>query len=651
MVPYDHLAGTLRLVIPVGSARLIQNAAELTEDASFDAIVCVPALGTQPRRENGADGFGGDAVRALAPYLAENGTIFWVTARVILFNASGKRTLANLDDNGLKPAAIIDIALGGFHGTMIEGTIIVLRRDIPSKKFVGVVRDVETAEPMASAFITGPSRKSGPSWTWLDSADQATFAGLERARLLQRLKPRGRHASVTLGSLLLEDRIARADSPVAVNEESTGFLFVPEYAGSSVTAELDEQTVQPKAVHRLAIDPAKANTRFLARLLNSPYGKQIRSDAATGVTIQRVPTAALLSLELPIPDLATQEQIARADSDLGLLEAAFRDMRRTLDNDWTGFAQVIETINSLKAVLDIERKIADWWRELPYPLAAIYRRYQVSQDPKERFDTLLHFFEMAAIYLATLGTSHVRVMRKDWQEVVAKWLHPEGAVGIERTDIGFWIGLAGASLKDANRIASDKELRGGAIELAGPDLVRVAGMIGSAGKATEVLDVARRHRNSWKGHGGYMKPSDAARLEAELQQSVRDLYEITASIFRRVELVRPGSAEYADGVLSYQTERLSGSDPTFDTEVVRLDRPVNSNALAFWMRDTRTMCPALPFFRLGAPQRPRETSFYVFNRVEDHRFRWISYQEASEQEFFAPDDELLGLIALGGSGG
>jgi hypothetical protein len=193
--------------------------------------------------------------------------------------------------------------------------------------------------------------------------------------------------------------------------------------------------------------------------------------------------------------------------------------------------------------------------------------------------------------------------------------------------------------------------RGGAIELAGPDLVRVAGMIGSAGKATEVLDVARRHRDSWKGHGGYMKPSDAARLEAELQQSVRDLYEITASIFRRVELVRPGSAEYADGVLSYQTERLSGSGPTFDTEVVRLDPPVNSNALAFWMRDTRTMCPALPFFRLGAPQRPRETSFYVFNRVEDHRFRWISYQEASEQEFFAPDDELLGLIALGGSGG
>ena len=32
---------------------------------------------------------------------------------------------------------------------------------------------------------------------------------------------------------------------------------------------------------------------------------------------------------------------------------------------------------------------------------------------------------------------------------------------------------------------------------------------------------------------GYMKPSDAARLDNELQQSIRDFYEITSSLFRR----------------------------------------------------------------------------------------------------------------------
>jgi hypothetical protein len=65
------------------------------------------------------------------------------------------------------------------------------------------------------------------------------------------------------------------------------------------------------------------------------------------------------------------------------------------------------------------------------------------------------------------------------------------------------------------------------------------------------------------------------------------------------------------------------------------------------MRGTRVMCAALPFFRLGLPQQPQETSFYVFNRVEDGGFRWISYQETREQEFIAPDDELRGIIAMG----
>ena len=59
------------------------------------------------------------------------------------------------------------------------------------------------------------------------------------------------------------------------------------------------------------------------------------------------------------------------------------------------------------------------------------------------------------------------------------------------------------------------------------------------------------------------------------------------------------------------------------------------------------MCRALPFFRLGAPQKPRETSFYVFNRVENGSIRWVSYQETQEQELFAGDDELFGIINFG----
>jgi len=160
-------------------------------------------------------------------------------------------------------------------------------------------------------------------------------------------------------------------------------------------------------------------------------------------------------------------------SDIGLLQAAFRDMQVTLDQDWRALSDVAENIDNLKAVLDIERQIADWWRELPYPLATVYRRYQVSTDPKERLDTLLHFFEIAAVYLATVGTSYVKAMRQDWQDVIGEWLHPAVVPGIERPGFGFWIRLVGKSLKDTNRIVSDRELREAAIEIAGPELYQL----------------------------------------------------------------------------------------------------------------------------------------------------------------------------------
>jgi hypothetical protein len=246
-----------------------------------------------------------------------------------------------------------------------------------------------------------------------------------------------------------------------------------------------------------------------------------------------------------------------------------------------------------------------------------------------------------------MGASHIKALRPDWQTILAKWLHPSGGAGIERSDFGFWVNLAAASLKDMRRMASDGDLRAKAEERGGPELVQLAGRIGMFGDAIEVLNVARSYRNSWKGHGGHTKASDALRLTDELQQSVRSFYEITASTFRRFLLVRSGSADVTDTGFKFQIEKLAGRDPTFQRQLVELDRPIKSNSLAFWMSGARTMCHALPFFRLGAPQRPQENSFYVFNRVEKEGFRWISYQEAQEQEFVATDDELLGIIALG----
>lgn len=634
-------AEALRLI--AGSGTIVcRDVASLPRDSKIDTIICAPAWTGQKGGE-----FGSEVVRELQPLLAENGTLYWLTSRGVLFNRKAAEIFSTFATDGMYVSAILDLAPGLLAGSTIAGVLIAFQRKSTGRKLVGALRNAESAALLAMALLEGPSKKSGPGWRWLDSEDDRTFETIEREELVRKLLPKGRHEKKPLRDILAHEKVVRADKPLPQDDQTTAFLFIPEYAASRVTADLQEQTVKPACVYRFAVNPTLANPRFLAQLLNSPYGRRIREAPVGLMTIQRVRVPDLLALELPIPPIGTQDRIARVNSDISLLKAEFRNLEATLEHDWTVLADTIETVDALKGVLDIEKQIADWWSDLPYPLATIYRRYQVSIEPKERLETLLHFFEMSAVYLAAIGASYVKAMRRGWQETMAKWLHPTGSAGIERADFGFWIGLARASLKDVSRITSDKDLRAIAVEIAGAGLVESAISLGELGKATTILDVARGYRNSWKGHGGHMKASDATRLDAQLQQQVRDFYEATAAAMRRLKLVRPGAAEVLDSTMRYKIEKLSGSDPTFVTEIVEVDRLAKSNALAFWASDTRTLCRAMPFFRLGVPQQPQESSFYVFNRVEKGGFRWISYQEAREQEFTAPDDELLGIIALG----
>jgi hypothetical protein len=628
------------------AASVHRDGAESSLASPYDAIVCSPPIGQRAQNDRLADGFGGETVRRLLPLLSDKGSLLWITARGVFTNSRAKQTIRELDDGGLHVGATLDVAPGAFPNTAIPGVVLFLSRSVQPKRFVGGLREPETAEGVAAALAAGPSRKSGQDWAWLEPTDLRTFVQLQYDRLTQKLTPRGRHEFHDLASLCVSDNVVKADRAAQQEDVAASFLFIPEYANGRVTATLEEQTVKANAVWRFIIEPSKANTRFLAQLLNSPYGRHIRAAAATGTTIQRCSLQSLLALDLPLPDLKTQERIAGAESDVRLLRASLADMMETLDRSWSELDDVVGKVNRLKSVLDIERQIEDWWRELPYPMAAIYRRYRVSTDPREKLDALYHFFEMSAVFLAAVGTSHVRALRPDWTSVMARWVRPERANGIERTDFGFWVNLARVSLKDTSRIGSDAELREAAIEIAGPEPVQVAGYIGQLGNAIETLDNARRSRNSWKGHGGLVKPGDAANIDASLQPLIRGFYEVTASVFRRFHLVRPGRAYITDTGMTFEVEKLTGSDPTFAREQVELDRPIKSGALAFWMDGARTMCHALPFFRLGAPQAPLETSFYVFNRVENGNLRWVCYQEAREQEIIASDEELSDIISL-----
>ena len=648
VVPNAEFAEVMQQLF--GDETVAQSLDEVELQQVFDVVLCQAPFGYRSRKEQ-ADGFGGEIVRALAPLVSKSGRLIWITARNVTSSASAKCTFDKLEKDRLRITAAIDIPSGGFTGTAIKGSLIVFERAQPVKKFLGVLRDSALAPEMATALLKGPTKKPGPCWDWVDPDDTRTYCVIEQTKLLKSLTPRGPYDLVELGSLMLNEPVTKADKPIPEQSEASRFLYFPEYAGSQVTVDKDESTVKDKALYRIPVDTSKANPRFLATLLNGRFGRKLRASATDGVTIQRISIQNLKNLTLPLPDLSTQDKVARIGSDLALLVTSFDELQATVDQNWTLLHEVSERIDELKAVLDIEQRIDSWSDELPYPLATIYRRYKVATEPRVRLDSLLHFFEMAAIYLAAIGTSHVKALSTDWPQKFSKWFQPKGLAGIKQTTFGFWAKLASESLKELRRINSSPKLRDVAVDKSGAELVEVARSLEPLRRTLDILDYVRRYRNSVKGHGGYLKDLDAEKYDRELQQSIRDFYNSSAGVFSRNILVKTGSADVVEGLMKYQLQMLVGSDPAFKPGIATVDHRVDSHTLAFWMKGASVICPALPFFRLGAPQQPQETDFYVFNRVESDGFRWISYHDAIEQEIVEPNHELQDLIdCLKGTG-
>jgi hypothetical protein len=85
----------LRILFAGRGPSVFETVADIPASTTYGSIVCSPPLGLRQPNDKATDGFGGEIVRKLVPFLSEKGTIFWITARGVVFNPRAKQTLTN----------------------------------------------------------------------------------------------------------------------------------------------------------------------------------------------------------------------------------------------------------------------------------------------------------------------------------------------------------------------------------------------------------------------------------------------------------------------------------------------------------------------------------------------------------------------------
>ena len=132
------------------------------------------------------------------------------------------------------------------------------------------------------------------------------------------------------------------------------------------------------------LDPAVALAEYVAGLLSSPPGKQLREAVSSGSTIPHLNATGAEALRLPVPPIRAQVETARGAAQLASMEATITRLRDELWRRPQDAPQVLSELE-LGGKVDPARR---WLETLPYPLASVLQRYTALRGPKERLEAL-----------------------------------------------------------------------------------------------------------------------------------------------------------------------------------------------------------------------------------------------------------------------
>jgi hypothetical protein len=620
----------------------------------FSFVLYCPQPGSSVAWSKQGERYGIKKLLDVAAAVEDDGVIFWIAPLRSLddldyVGQGGDSYALDFKQHGLYVDAIVEFAAHVYEKNWgYDSVCVVIRRRAPKQVFLAknsdiVIDQISRYSRLWSAYreMEHPSgsieSRQWNQWKWTDSKTHEIYSTIENVAKLEKLAPKG----VSVGPTILFKKIQRVTD--RLTDPAPDVFFIPQSADGIVSDVISETKVGASLCWRVQIF-FNYNREFLIKLLNSELGRVARRSAS--LTGQLESPKHLRRLTLPIPSIETQNRIAAVAADISFLKKEVNRLSRGSDKDWFSLEKIEQEVRESKLVFHTEARANHWYKELPFPVATVLRRALSihATDYKDRFDALLHFYEVFSAFSATLILSVLREFSVDNQEALNSVLFPRGGSDIKRPDFGFWVGAINGG---ANRL---REL-GGSLTLADDKAIgkrNTIGVVIGLSSCFKVLDAARDIRNKWKGHGGYLGDSDAKVLAEDLTKQIVTLYELSADIYRRIRFVKIGVTSIRNGVTENRIEVFEGSDPIFREESIHYEDQLgrlDTGSLAFWVEESGMLVRCFPTVRISASTIPVERCAYVLNRYEKQSFRWVSYQEAKEQVITVDDPDLQSLVA------
>lgn len=618
----------------------------------FDVVIADPPIGMMPIERTSADGYvrvrdsvGNLIILQAAELLNENGVGFFIVPPNFMFTHGSRSVRANLECFGLYIDAALSLPAGTFAPlTQIEGLLIIVRRTLPEKLFVGELTDDPTAQSVLLDNLKSRSPGRVPQLGALVEPETFySFSALLAQREMEELTRTLALQSQPLTDLLAEDIHLSHSRDEEGFQDSPNAVYLPLIGNSSAVASLADLHIKQHNYAQLVFDPSKANAVYVANFLNTPLGYKIRESLLSGVHIPKITKATLRKASLPLPDTGTQAHVIGINTRITELQTTLETLRRALWENPRNARNVEYSVTTLNQ----EDDFCSWLDTLPFPLASILWTYYAAKTSEMKVEHLLHFFEAYAQWTAVVLLSGFRsdLTFCEQEGVNIQETNPEYYKSYKNASFGTWTAICQRLAKSLRRLTDDESKRIAVLDMFGsPDESFVKLLSGK--KVYTILDEIRIKRNEWKGHGGISNRRDAQSRLVILEDYLARIRQLIAERYKPVTLLSPRSARFSEGIYSNTARKLTGSRTPFQEALFDTQIPLDTKKLYLLHNKQLKPNELLPFVRMMRSPATQQNACYFYNRLDNGEVRWVSYHFEMEAELRQPDKELEAALAL-----
>jgi len=287
-------------------------------------------------------------------FLSESG-MYISLGEPLLMRDDAKGIRALLASKGCSLVGIINAPEGLLRPfTELRPPFFIFKKGNFSKEFIGELADVDQARQLANVFIDNAPGENIEQGLFIDKGGFDGFARWKVRQQIQALETEYKQFNTKrFGDLLKSINHVK---PKAIFNPLPNSLYIHKVGSKAVVAGLEKLTSGHSNYYQCECNENLVDAEYLESFFNSKLGKLILNSLDSGSYIPSISLQSLNDVEVSIPPLQAQKQIAKSISKLRMVREIIGQFEDDLALNPIGSDQTLKQIDNM---LDVVGGLAD----------------------------------------------------------------------------------------------------------------------------------------------------------------------------------------------------------------------------------------------------------------------------------------------------